>query len=102
MNPNPPQPTPEDEELRKRVANLVEYWDFSPLQDEDSRIKRIESEILEIIKSHADQDKAAALERIKGEVYIDSNSDGSIKTPVVELSVVERELATLQDGGSTV
>ncbi len=42
-------PLEQDKELRDKVATIVEYWDFSPLQDEDARIKRLKNEILQLI-----------------------------------------------------
>ena len=42
-------PTEQDNELREKVATIVEYWDFSPLQDEDSRIERLKDEIMQLI-----------------------------------------------------
>lgn len=42
-------PTEQDKELRDKVATIVEYWDFSPLQDEDTRIERLQNEIFELI-----------------------------------------------------
>ena len=42
-------PTEQDKELREKVASIIEYWDFSPLQDEDSRIERLKNEILQLI-----------------------------------------------------
>ena len=44
-------PTEQDKELRDKVITIVEYWDFSPLQDEDSRIERLENEIMQLITS---------------------------------------------------
>lgn len=49
------------EELHKKAAEIVEYWDFSPLQDEDSRIKRLTSQITDIIN----QEVLAVLDRIE-------------------------------------
>lgn len=40
------------DELRKDIKRIVEYWDFSPLQDEDSRIERIEKELLDAAEAH--------------------------------------------------
>ena len=42
-------PTEQDKELRGKVAAIIEYWDFSPLQDEDSRIERLKNEIMQLI-----------------------------------------------------
>ena len=42
-------PTKQDNELRDKVATIIEYWDFSPLQDEDSRIERLKNEIMQLI-----------------------------------------------------
>ena len=38
-----------DYELREEAIQLVEYWDFSPQQDEDSRIERLTGQIVEIV-----------------------------------------------------
>ena len=58
-------PTEQDKELREKVATIVEYWDFSPLQDEDSRIERLKDEIMQLIT--ADR-KRVALEARLNEV----------------------------------
>ena len=55
-------PTEQDKELREKIATIVEYWDFSPLQDEDSRIERLQNEIMQLIT--ADR-KRVALEARK-------------------------------------
>lgn len=55
-------PTEQDKELRERVATIVEYWDFSPLQDEDTRIERLKNEIMELIT--ADRKRVALEARI--------------------------------------
>lgn len=55
-------PTEQDKELRDKVANIVEYWDFSPLQDEDSRIDRLKNEIMQLIT--ADRKRVALEARI--------------------------------------
>ena len=55
-------PTEQDKELREKVAAIIEYWDFSPLQDEDSRIERLKNEILQLIT--ADRKRVALEARI--------------------------------------
>ena len=55
-------PTEQDKELREKVATIVEYWDFSPLQDEDSRIERLKDEIMQLIT--ADRKRVALEARI--------------------------------------
>lgn len=55
-------PTEQDKQLRDKVATIVEYWDFSPLQDEDSRIERLNNEIIQLIT--ADRKRVALEARI--------------------------------------
>ena len=64
-------PTKQDEELRDKVATIVEYWDFSPLQDEDSRIERLKNEIMQLIT--ADRKRVALEARIDEINYLDDN-----------------------------
>lgn len=46
---NPMTPTEQAKELREKVAAIIEYWDFSSLQDEDTRIERLKNEIMQLI-----------------------------------------------------
>ena len=55
--------TEQDKELREKVAAIIEYWDFSPLQDEDSRIERLKNEILQLIT--ADRKRVALEARLQ-------------------------------------
>ena len=63
-------PTEQDKELRDKVATIVEYWDFSPLQDEDNRIERLQNEIMQLIT--ADR-KRVALEARIDELHIEAD-----------------------------
>lgn len=38
-----------EETIDSRIDQIIEYWDFSPLQDEDSRIERLRSEMKALI-----------------------------------------------------
>lgn len=49
MNPNPPLTQPE--ELNKEIERIMDYWDFSPTQNEDSRRERVLSEIKNLVES---------------------------------------------------
>ena len=61
-------PTEQDKELREKVAAIIEYWDFSPLQDEDSRIERLKNEIMQLIT--ADRECVALEARIEAAEHI--------------------------------
>ena len=50
--------------LDEQIEQIIEYWDFSPLQDEDSRIARINSEIRQLLRSQQKE----LLERVRMEV----------------------------------
>ena len=64
---DPMTPAEQDKELREQVAAIIEYWDFSPLQDEDSRIERLKNEIIRLI--------AADRRRVALEARIDTATD---------------------------
>lgn len=49
-------------ELKEQVRNLIEYWDFSPQQDEDSRIERLEKQITDIVAARCKQHELDARE----------------------------------------
>lgn len=66
-------PTEQDKELREKVAAIIEYWDFSPLQDEDSRIERLKNEIMQLIT--ADRKRVALEARINELEKIEINGD---------------------------
>ena len=40
-----------EDELATNIDKIIEYWDFSPLQDEDSRIERVHKEIESLIRT---------------------------------------------------
>lgn len=59
-------PTEQDKELRDKVATIVEYWDFSPMQDEDSRIERLNNEIIQLITQYGDtRERLGRIDEIK-------------------------------------
>lgn len=64
--------------LREKVKNLVEYWDFSPLQNEDTRIERIEAEIMEIIDAYTKQQVYGFHEYIMGKDIIRPETDQAL------------------------
>lgn len=68
-------PTEQDKKLREKVAAIIEYWDFSPLQDEDSRIERLKNEILQLIT--ADRKHVALEARIDEIERIDAANIGN-------------------------
>lgn len=57
-----------DKELREKIATIVEYWDFSPLQDEDSRIERLQNEIMQLIT--ADRKRVALEVKIEEDKFV--------------------------------
>ena len=49
---NPPDTNQASEDdLATNIDKIIEYWDFSPLQDEDSRIERVHKEIESLIRT---------------------------------------------------
>ena len=42
--------TKQDDETAKKIETIMDYWDFSPFQDEDSRRERVANEIEALIK----------------------------------------------------
>lgn len=40
-----------EDELATNIDKIIEYWDFSPFQDEDSRIERVHKEIESLIRT---------------------------------------------------
>ena len=83
----------EDVELRKQVAEIVEYWDFSPLQDEDSRIKRVHKEIESLIRTEKLKLLAEVRERVVGE-----KKDQEYRLVDTEYASTRKEKVYLSDG----
>lgn len=52
-------------ELEKQINTIIEFWDFSPLQDEDSRIERVHGEIKTLIQQQSNKAVVSALEELK-------------------------------------
>jgi len=75
-------PTEQDNELQEKVATIVEYWDFSPLQDEDSRIERLKSEIMQLIT--ADRKRVALEARIDELEHTFVSYDNALASELVE------------------
>lgn len=88
-------PTEQDKELRDKVATIVEYWDFSPLQDEDSRIERLKNEIMQLIT--ADRKRVALEARIDELERTMPHTDGmrhynTAKRRIAELKAQQEEV----------
>ena len=94
-------PTEQDKELREKIATIVEYWDFSPLQDEDSRIERLKNEIMQLIT--ADRERVALEARIDevNQLYNehlrrwDDDECDIYKNRIAELKAQQEEVAEL-------
>ena len=56
-----------EDELATNIDKIIEYWDFSPLQDEDSRIERVHKEIESLIRTEKLKLLAEVRERVVGE-----------------------------------
>ena len=54
-----------EQKLRKQVAEIVEYWDFAPQQDEDIRIERLEKQIQALIQQEVNRQKIELLDRLE-------------------------------------
>ena len=79
-------PTEQDKELREKVAAIVEYWDFSPLQDEDSRIERLKNEIMQLILA----------DRKQHELDVQINELSLVYETNDHIKFIERRIAQLQ------
>ena len=53
-----------EDELATNIDKIIEYWDFSPLQDEDSRIERVHKEIESLIRTEKLQARVTEIEHV--------------------------------------
>ena len=54
-----------EDELATNIDEIIEHWDFSPFQNEDSRIERLHKEIESIIRNEKLKLLAEVRERVQ-------------------------------------
>ena len=87
-----------EDELATNIDKIIEYWDFSPLQDEDSRIERVHKEIESLIRTEKlkllaeVREQAGEYELNMHGFYDKDVSDQITAVPLEALAKLEEEL----------
>ena len=87
-----------EDELATNIDKIIEYWDFSPLQDEDSRIERVHKEIESLIRTEKlkllaeVREQAGEYELNMHGFYDKDVSDQITAVPLEALTKLEAEL----------
>ena len=83
--------------IDEKIDTIIEYWDFSPHQDEDSRIERVHNEIKALITEARANERQAMLDVLNG-LYepsipdLELNEHQGKDEPVIYKSQMEAEI----------
>lgn len=77
------------------IINIMDMWDFSPLQDEDTRRERVYKEI----QAHTNAEIAKVLDRLEAQYgeTIDNTLGKPIRIQFVSIKAIQAERAKLKE-----
>lgn len=85
--------TNKQDELERQISDLIEYWDFSPHQDEDARWEMNRKKLTELINQQVLKALAEVKSKVNSSVEYKYDKNGKlcaeIRTDGVPLSAIE-------------